>query len=239
MRLVDSILASFFLRQPIAKIGCIAPVHFHDRICVRLFEVWLIERPSGRANANLREVEFCAVSGQLPNKCCAHRVRGWFIPGVSPIGECELHREIWVDKETGLRVNGDNGKARSEVCEFWPSDLLELFEVAGLPRRRPPPFLPGANVEMVARSGKAPRIVSPKSDVIYSLGETSPSDRALSLRAETEADVAKVYWFADRTFLGASNRTTPLNWKPTPGNYTIMAMDDHGRSDARTIICSR
>ncbi|PZR71783.1 MAG: penicillin-binding protein 1C, partial [Chthoniobacterales bacterium] len=77
-------------------------------------------------NANLREVEFCAVSGQLPTAACAHRVRGWFIPGVSPISECEIHREIWVDNETGLRVHGDNGGAHKEVCEFWPSDLLEL-----------------------------------------------------------------------------------------------------------------
>ncbi len=189
-------------------------------------------------NANLREVEFCAVSGQLPNEWCTHRVRGWFIPGVSPIGQCEIHREVWVDNKTGLRVNGNDGSAHKEVCEFWPSDLLELFEAAGVPRRRPPPFMPGSNVEMVARAGKAPHITSPKSDVIYSLGESSASERALSLRAETEADVAKVYWFADRIYLGATNRTTPLNWEPKPGNYTIIALDDHGRSDSRAVICS-
>ncbi|MDQ6940022.1 MAG: penicillin-binding protein 1C, partial [Verrucomicrobiota bacterium] len=190
-------------------------------------------------NANLREVEFCAVSGQLPTAACAHRVRGWFIPGVSPISECEIHREIWVDNETGLRTNGDNGRAHKEVCEFWPSDLLELFAAAGLPRRLPPPFLPSASTEMTARVGKPPRITSPKSDVIYSLGESNASGRALSLRAETEADVAKVYWFADRTFLGTTNRTTPLNWEPKPGHYTIVALDDHGRSDSRAILCSR
>ncbi|MGZ5006101.1 MAG: penicillin-binding protein 1C, partial [Chthoniobacterales bacterium] len=151
----------------------------------------------------------------------------------------EIHREVWVDNATGLRLNGDNGNARREVDEFWPSDLLELFDAAGLPRRRPPPFLPGANVEMAARAGQAPRIISPQSDVIYSLGEESAPNRALSLRAETEADVAKVYWFADRTFLGTTNRTTPLNWEPKPGHYTIIALDDHGRSDSRAIICSR
>ncbi len=190
-------------------------------------------------NANLREVEFCAVSGQLPSAACAHRVRGWFIPGVSPISECEIHREVWVDNKTGLRVNGSDESAHKEVCEFWPSDLLELFEAAGLPRRRPPPFLPGANVEMVARAGKGPHITSPKSDVIYSLGESNAPDRALALRADTEADVAKVYWFADRTFLGTTNRTTPLNWEPKPGSYTIIALDDQGRSDSRAVICSR
>ena len=35
--------------------------------------------------ANLKTVEFCAVSGELPEPWCTQRVTGWFIPGVSPI----------------------------------------------------------------------------------------------------------------------------------------------------------
>ena len=218
---------------------CAAPLLFQIIDALRAAGVARPSHHDPSPNANLREVEFCAVSGQLPTAACSHRVRGWFIPGVSPIGACEIHREIWVDNSTGLRVNGDNGSAHKEVCEFWPSDLLELFEAAGLPRRRPPPLLPDTSVELASRAGRAPRIISPKSDVIYSLGESNSSGRALSLRAETEADVAKVYWFADRTYLGATNRSTPLNWEPKPGNYTIIALDDHGRSDSRAIICSR
>src|SRR5215471_6324310 len=34
---------------------------------------------------NLKRVEFCALSGDVPNKFCTQRVEGWFIPGVSPI----------------------------------------------------------------------------------------------------------------------------------------------------------
>ena len=80
-------------------------------------------------NANLRRVEFCAVSGELPTAACTHRVTGWFIPGVSPINQCEIHREILIDDATGLRVNNDDGtrKLHREVYEFWPSDLLALF----------------------------------------------------------------------------------------------------------------
>lgn len=208
-----------------------------------LFQIVDAMRATGRAhatrhdpppNANLRRVEFCAVSGQLPTAACAHRVTDWFIPGVSPISECEIHREILIDVATGLRVNSDDGthQVRREVYEFWPSDLLALFDQAGLPRRTPPPFLPECSVESLSRRGRAPRIVSPKRDVVYSLGENARSKRAFSLQAETEPDVAKVYWFADRAFLGTSDRGEPLSWQPKPGRYNIVALDDHGRSDS-------
>jgi len=220
---------------------------FVGRTCAAplLFQVVDALRASGRVhavrhepppNANLRRVEFCAVSGQLPTAACTHRVTGWFIPGVSPISQCEIHREILIDDATGLRVSNDNGtrKLHREIYEFWPSDLLALFEQAGLPRRAPPPFLPDDAVESLSRSGHAPHIVSPKSSVIYSLGERDDS-RALSLLAETEPDVAKVYWFADRVFLGTSDRGAPLSWRPKPGNYKVIALDDHGRSDVRAV----
>jgi penicillin-binding protein 1C len=208
-----------------------------------LFQIADAMRASGRAhaarhdpppNANLRRVDLCAVSGQLPNAACRHRISGWFIPGISPISECEIHREIWVDDATGLRVNNDDGarKVHREIYEFWPSDLLALFEQAGLPRRAPPPFLPDCDMEALGRRGRPPRITSPKRNLVYSLGEKTRSERALSLRAETEPDVAKVYWFADRAFLGVSNRNTPLLWQPKLGRYNIVALDDHGRSDS-------
>ena len=186
---------------------------------------------------NLRAVEFCAVSGQLPTAACAHRVRGWFIPGVSSISECEIHREVWVDAATGLRLNGNDGKrtARREVHEFWPSDLLALFAAAGVPRNLPPLFAPGESVETLARSGRAPCITSPKMGSTYSTGTI---DRTLALTAETDADVETVCWFADRDFLGASHRTTPLHWQPRPGHYTLIVMDDHGRSDSRAMDCA-
>ncbi len=216
---------------------------FVGRSCAAplLFQVVDAMHATGRAratphqpppNANLRRVEFCAVSGELPTAACTHRVTGWFIPGVSPISQCDIHREILTDDLTGLRVNADDGtrKVHREVYEFWPSELLALFEQAGLPRRTPPPFLPGDAVESLARRGRPPHIVSPKNNVLYSLGDGA-AGRALSLRAETEPDVQRLYWFAGRTFLGTSQRDTPLSWKPDPGSYKVIALDDHGRSD--------
>ena len=113
--------------------------------------------------SNLKRVEFCAVSGQLPGPWCTHRTESWFIPGISPITTCDVHREVLVDAATGLRVAQDDGTRaiKHEVYEFWSSDLLELFERAGVPRKLPPPYLPDTSNEILARAGHAPRITSP------------------------------------------------------------------------------
>jgi penicillin-binding protein 1C len=179
-------------------------------------------------NANLKRVEFCAISGDLPGEHCTHRIEGWFIPGISPIKTCDVHQEVLIDVASGLRVPVDDGtrQLRGEVYEFWPSDLLKLFERAGLPRRAPPPFLPGTEPEFAARTGNPPKIISPSEGNAVLLATSTE----IPLRAKADADVRDVYWFADKTFIGKSPVADVLTWKSSPGNYQLIALDDHGRS---------
>lgn len=125
-----------------------------------------------------------------------------------------------MDAATGLRLrdNVGRGDARREAHEFWPSDLLALFAQAGLPRKLPRPFAPGENVEVMARNGRAPRIISSKNDVTYSTPAAGTAARTLTLAAETDADVGTLYWFAGRDFLGSSKRAVALTWQHRPGN---------------------
>jgi penicillin-binding protein 1C len=184
---------------------------------------------------NLKRVEFCSVSGQLPTTFCPHRTEGWFVPGISPISDCDVHREVLVDAATGLRVAQDDGTRtlRKDVYEFWPSDLLALFERAGVPRKLPPPFLPANDSELLARGGHPPKIRLPAAEMTVSLTFTNG---AIPLRAETETGVRKLYWFADKTFLGTCDANEVLAWKPAPGVYQLTALDDHGRSTSRSVI---
>ena len=185
---------------------------------------------------NLKRVEFCSVSGQLPTSFCPHRTEGWFIPGISPIATCDVHREVLVDASTGLRVVQDDGKQtlKREVFEFWPSDLLALFERAGVPRKLPPPFSPSIDNELLSRGGHAPKINLPANEMTIS--QQSANTPGIPLRAETETGVRKLYWFADKTFLGACDAHEVLCWKPAPGAYQLIALDDHGRSASRSVI---
>jgi penicillin-binding protein 1C len=185
---------------------------------------------------NLKRVEFCSVSGQLPTTFCPHRTESWFIPGISPIATCDVHREVLVDATTGLRVAQEDGArtVKREVYEFWPSDLLALFERAGVPRKLPPPYSPTVDNELLSRGGHPPKINLPANEM--SVSQISANTAGIPLRAETETGVRKLYWFADKTFLGVCDAHQVLCWKPAPGVYQLTALDDHGRSASRSVI---
>ena len=183
--------------------------------------------------ANLKRVEFCALSGGLPNRFCTQHVEGWFIPGVSPIKTCSVHREVLVDATSGLRVPIDDGtrQLRREVYEFWPSEFLTLFERAGIPRTVPPPFPRGTGSELASRAGQKPVIVSPSNRKIL-LAAT----KTIPLRAKTDGDVREIFWFAGRQFVGKAAPDQVLEWSALAGDYEITALDDHGRSGSYDII---
>jgi penicillin-binding protein 1C len=188
--------------------------------------------------ANLKRVEFCAVSGQLAGPYCEHRMEGWFIPGISPITSCSVHRQVYLDAATGMRLPGPDPTrdVRTEVYEFWPSELMRLFREAGMPRRRPPPYLPGSRPDGATyQAGNPPRITSPRAGAIYELQAGAAARQELTLQAQTEADVEQVYWFADKQFIGRSAPREPLAWTPAPGAYCLTAVDDAGRADTEKV----
>ncbi len=193
--------------------------------------------PGAEPPEGVSRVEVCALSGDLPGRHCPTVTGTWFIPGVSPIRRCKIHREIMVDLRTGYRACGGSRPTRAGVYEFFPSDLLALFAEAGIPRRVPPPFAPWCSAEVrESAGGISPEIVSPLSRVSYSLrlGERETPD-PIPFSAVADADVRRLFWFADESFVGSTPPGETLFWTPRPGRYLIRVVDDHGRSHSREL----
>lgn len=178
-------------------------------------------------SASLRQVELCAESGQLPGKCCKHLRKGWFMPGVSAISLCSLHQEVIIDEETGMRLLIDDGtrKTRREVFEFWPDDVQKLFAQAGLPRRQPPPFAPGV---MAGDVKGVLQILSPRPGAIYARRAGDLRDE-IALRARTDANTGRVFWFDGAQFLGSCAAQESLPWSPGAGRHEVIVVDQNGR----------
>jgi penicillin-binding protein 1C len=182
-------------------------------------------------------VSVCAVSGDIPNDDCPQCVETWYIPGVSPINRCRIHRRVYIDTRTGYRSDETEGPhITSEVREFWPTDLLEIFAQAGLPRFSPPPYPPkdatgtAAGSRPVEDAGFPPSIISPLANTTYILRPQDERRNRVVLLAEADQDSGDIFWFANTLFLGRAKPNERFLWQPEPGVWDIAAVDSHGRS---------
>ncbi len=183
---------------------------------------------------NVARVKVCAVSGKIPGPHCPRAISTWFIPGVSPIAVCDIHREVLVDGRSGLRACREGPQAVSKVFEFWPTDLLKIFRQAGMPRRLPPGWEPSCGIVAEAR-GRPPQITSPLQGIEYNVRSSGAND-AIPLSAVADADALKLYWFVDGKLVGQAADGRPLFWPAAPGRYTVRVVDDQGRSDSRDLL---
>ena len=177
----------------------------------------------------------CAASGDLPNTWCPRRGVTWFIPGKSPIRVSNVHRPIVVDNTTSKPVCPpyDPRTTHTDIFEYWPSDLAKVFRQAGIPRR-PPPSLPDCTA--AADDGQSPQIVSPLRGEVYTRRISRGGEDRIAFNATVDAGVQALYWFVDDGFAGAAKPGDSLLWQPSAaGEYTLRAIDDHGRSAARAL----
>jgi penicillin-binding protein 1C len=183
----------------------------------------------------VKAVEVCAVSGDISSDDCPQLTETLFIPGVSPINRCRIHRKVYIDTRTGYRTNETEGTfIRSEVREFWPSDILEIFESAGLPRFSPPPYPPDTTTANApANSGFPPSIISPLANTAYIVRPGLPADSRFNqmvLLAAADQDAGELFWFANARFLGRAKPRERFVWTAEPGIWDVSVVDSLGRS---------
>ena len=198
-----------------------------------------LAEPARPRPANLKRVQICLASGDLPNQWCPQRGWTWFIPGKSPIRVSNVHRPLVIDDATGLPACPPyaDKHTHEEVYEFWSSDLQQVFAQAGIPRRKPPsnPACRNAGTP----DGNPPKITSPILGSVYTMRLTQPDKQRIALSATTDADAHALYWFVNDAYVGQSAPGTALYWQPrTAGSYDVRAIDDHGRVDERTLQVS-
>ncbi len=179
-----------------------------------------------RAELRLKKVEVCALSGALPGPDCPHRKMSWFIPGVSPIDHCRIHRKVAVDVATGLRLCPGESGGEERTFEFWESTMQKLFVRAGLRRATPPPY--EARCGITTAESDEVRIISPEEHVEYRLEPQRGLE--LELLASAPADAKELFWFVDDVLVERGQPSRSFQWKAKVGRFAFRAVDDRGRS---------
>ncbi|MFC0226220.1 penicillin-binding protein 1C [Serratia aquatilis] len=196
-----------------------------------------LQEPKHPFPKQLKRVEICLASGNLPTQWCQQKGKTWFIPGKSPIKVDTVYRPVVLDSQSGdvACPPYDEAQTRTEVFEFWPSDLANVFAQAGLPKRAPP--VSHCKDNGVDAGGNPPRITSPLKNTTYTLRQSQQGRDKIAFNAVTDADSKTIYWFVDDIYLGSSASKKTIDWRPiNNGHYRISAVDDHGRADSRLIM---
>jgi penicillin-binding protein 1C len=228
----DGLANSQFIGRDLA-----GPLFFRFLDTIRAVDAEGLKTARARPVYNVREVDVCAVSGRIPGRHCRHLQKAWFMPGVSPIAECEVHRQISIDVATGLRscAEASARSSKTEVWEVWPTDLLKVFQRAGLPRRSPPPYLPQCQNQSDSIAALGPEIVSPRTEITYSLQFGQAQHHRVPLQASVDSSAHQLYWFVGAEYLGKVLPSDTVYWVARPGEHWVRVVDDLGRSHSRLV----
>lgn len=183
-----------------------------------------------KSRLNIKEVEICSPTGDLPNKYCPHKELGYFIPGVSPIKVTDVYRSIPIDKATGLRAcSFDNKTTEMQVFEFWPSDIYQLFKQSGIQIKQPPQFMPGCKIEYSANTGNPPQIILPSENSVYNI---TRNKKDIYFKVNTDNDAKILYYFINNRFIGKQDAGETFFWRADIGRHTLTVTDNLGRSSS-------
>ena len=195
-----------------------------------------LQEPIRDMPANIKRVQICLASGELPNQWCPQTGETWFIPGKSPIKVSNVHRPVVIDNATGKPACPPYAVDRThvEVYEFWSSDLQQVFAQAGMPRRAPPQ---NPDCESAGQpTGDPPRITSPLRGSSYAMRLNKQDQERIAFNATADADTHALFWFVNDAYIGRTAPALSLFWQPqTTGHYDVRVVDDHGRSDQRPL----
>lgn len=184
---------------------------------------------------NLREIEVCAESRQLPGPDCPRRVTATVIPGVTRLGPCPVHQRAFVDAATGRTLSGDcleTRESRPVVVVRHPAELVSWWRSVGIPFEAPPDPEPGCG----APEGQRLRIVSPSPATPYVYRRDAPAwFQRIALAADVPAGSGRLSWYVDGELAAQGTPHERLFWQPSPGAHRLVVADDQGRTDAVTV----
>ncbi len=196
----------------------------------------------------LKTREVCALTGALPAPHCPTHKSDVYIPGISSVKTCTIHKRIYVDEVTGyslcshcwnLPAAGENYPVEAremKVFEEWPAEAATWlakngFAVSVLPVHNP---LCTGTI-----AGTAPVILSPTEDTVYYIRDGIPlAQQKIQLSASTSNRTQQLFWFLDGELIFKGNAEQPYWLTPVKGEYMLTCVDAEGRSTSRPLHIS-
>ena len=209
----------------------------------------------------LKTREVCALTGAFPSPHCPTRKNDVYIPGISSVKICSIHKRIYVNEATGhslcshcrnlVTIEGNySQRARDQynltnrsfnivetkIFEEWPAEAATWlakngFAVPVLPEHHP---LCTGTV-----AGTAPVILSPAQNTVYYIQDGVPiENQKIQLSASTSNRTQQLFWFLDGELIFKGNAGQSYWLTPVKGKHVLTCVDAEGRSASRPLHIS-
>ncbi len=177
----------------------------------------------------------CQRSGLIPGHFCTSMVDDLFIPGISSVRSCDIHKRVIIDLKTGYSVcSYCMKKYRSyayKITEQWPLKVDYYLRKTGKIKAAVPEH---NHLCQHSMAENRLRILSPLPDSVFIIHKAFAIEKQkIPLIACASGDSQKINWYLGRKLLGVSSTDNIVFFDPKPGTYEITAVDRRGRS-ART-----
>ena len=179
----------------------------------------------------LEERSVCSLSGRLLTPHCPTPATDMYIPSISPVDKCHIHKNIQIDISTGERLCSScrtGRKYRDETIAVWPSEVATWLNASGYAV----PVLPTHNVNCTRLlTGTPPIILSPTRETVYHIRSGVPPEfQKIRLSASVSGDTQGLYWFLNGELISKGEAVEPAFLIPVVGNHQLTCIDEAGRS---------
>ncbi|MDE0635095.1 MAG: penicillin-binding protein 1C [Candidatus Poribacteria bacterium] len=186
---------------------------------------WFIEP----ANLKIRLV--CALTGLPLSPHCLTSTSDVYIPGVSSVRECHIHKNIQVDIATGERLCSScrpGRQFRKETITVWPAEVATWLNANGFAV----PQLPPHNADCTRLlAGTQPIILSPARGTVYHIRSNVPVEyQKIRLSASVSGDTQEIFWFLNGELIFKGKAVDPTFLTPVAGKHELTCIDGAGRS---------
>jgi len=186
----------------------------------------------------LKTRHVCALSGAPVSLHCPAYKEDMYIPGISSVEACTIHKRIYIDEVTGHSLcshcrNFPTNDAQARIFEEWPADAATWlaengFAVSVLPEHNP---LCTGTI-----AGNVPVILSPAADTIYYIRAGIPlENQKIRLAASASSRTQDLFWFLDGELIFQGNAGEQYWLTPSRGKHVLTCVDAEGRSATRPL----
>ena len=181
--------------------------------------------------ANLKTRLVCALTGLPVSPHCLTSVSDIYIPGVSAVRECHIHKSIQVDIATGERLCSScrpGRQFREETIALWPAEVATWLNANGFAVSE----LPAHNADCTRPlAGTQPVILSPARDTVYKIRSNVPTEyQKIRLSASVSGDTQEIFWFLNGELIFKGQAVEPTFLTPVVGKHELTCIDGAGRS---------